>query len=129
MHPLSSISTLNIIWLFNSVHKTTGLPLQGQRQAGSVSIVSHVHKVVPDAWSSSESTSGGACAGLWPTKERWRCLSCLSSSMASALVAGGGVPLIGDLAQVATTTAWDGKDGKIEEVEEFSLDDIMGDEL
>lgn len=41
----------------------------------------------------------------------------------------GGVPLIGELAQAATISAWDGKDGKIEEVEEFSLDDIMGDEL
>lgn len=40
-----------------------------------------------------------------------------------------GVPLMGDLAQPASVTAWDGKDGKVEEVEEFSLDDIMGDEL
>lgn len=36
---------------------------------------------------------------------------------------------MGDLAQPASVTAWDGKDGKVEEVEEFSLDDIMGDEL
>ena len=43
--------------------------------------------------------------------------------------AARGVPLLGDLAQPATITAWDGKDGKVEEVEEFSLDDIMGDEL
>jgi hypothetical protein len=41
----------------------------------------------------------------------------------------GAVPLVGDLATIATVEPWDGKDGKIEEVEEFSLDDIMGDEL
>lgn len=41
----------------------------------------------------------------------------------------GAVPLIGTLAQPATLTPWDGKDGKIEEVEEFSLDDIMSEEL
>lgn len=41
----------------------------------------------------------------------------------------GGEPLFGELAQAATISAWDGKDVKMEEVEEFSLDDIMGDEL
>lgn len=43
--------------------------------------------------------------------------------------AARGMPLMGDLAQPAKVAAWDGQDGKIEEVEEFSLDDIMGDEL
>jgi hypothetical protein len=41
----------------------------------------------------------------------------------------GGSPFLGELAKAATIKPWDGKDGKIEEVEEFSLDDIMNEEL
>jgi hypothetical protein len=35
----------------------------------------------------------------------------------------------GKLGAVETIQPWDGQDGKIEEAEEFSLDDIMNEEL
>lgn len=40
-----------------------------------------------------------------------------------------GVPLFGALAEAATIDAWDGKDGKLVEEDEFDLDDLMKEEL
>lgn len=38
------------------------------------------------------------------------------------------VSMHGSLAELKPIAPWDGKDAKVEEVEEFSLDDIMGDD-
>lgn len=41
----------------------------------------------------------------------------------------GAAPIHGSLASVSSITPWDGQDAKEEAVEEFSLDDIMGDDI
>ena len=41
----------------------------------------------------------------------------------------GAAPIHGSLAPVASITPWDGQDAKEEAVDEFSLDDIMGDDI
>ena len=38
-------------------------------------------------------------------------------------------PLVGSLAVPETTEAWDGQDAAVEAADEFSLDDIMNEEL
>jgi hypothetical protein len=38
-------------------------------------------------------------------------------------------PVVGELAAVQPTEAWDGRDGVAVEEDEFSLEDIMADEL
>jgi hypothetical protein len=40
-----------------------------------------------------------------------------------------GVTTISAVPEMKTVQAWDGKDGKLEEEEEFSLDDLMKEEL
>lgn len=42
---------------------------------------------------------------------------------------GGAAPLHGALAAVSALPAWDGQDAKEEAVDEFSLDELMGDDL
>eukprot|EP00798_Chlamydomonas_sp_ICE-L_P022966 gene22966-30154_t len=43
---------------------------------------------------------------------------------------GGGsvAPIQGSVEQLSSITAWDGKDGVLEEADEFSLDDLFGDD-
>jgi hypothetical protein len=49
----------------------------------------------------------------------------------SGIRTGGlaGSPIRGELAQLKSIDPWDGKEAKVVEEEEFSLKDIMGDEL